>query len=185
MSFTAPVPIAAPIDELRAWLRAPAGDASPADSADASALNAALAAASEQVEAATGLALVQRTITETRGVTGGWQRLDARPVVAITLVERVRGDGSTEPIPSASYAVEIDDRRAGWLRVPDTSVAGRVRVTLLAGLAESAADLPAALRQAVVLQAAALLARRNGAEGSSALDPQAEALLAPWRGVRL
>lgn len=38
MSFTAPVPIAAPIDELREWLRAPAGDASPADKADASAL---------------------------------------------------------------------------------------------------------------------------------------------------
>lgn len=179
------VPHAAPLAELRAWLRAPVGDGSRADDKDADAIVAALHAASEQVEALLGRALVARSAIETRGVTGGWQRLATQPVRAITAVERVAADGTRAALPVTSYAIEIDDAGAGWVRIADTSVAGRVAVTLVAGMAERAEDLPAAIRQAVVLQAATLLDARDGAEARRAIDPAAAGLLAPWRRARL
>lgn len=172
MMSAIPVPIAVPLAEARAFLRLGAEE-------DEAALTGLLRAASAACEAATGLVLVRRALTEIWNVTGDWQRLAAAPVVAITAVEGLPADGAAFPLPVVNYAIDIDACGAGLVRVMQPGSAGRVRVTLTAGLADAPGEVPESLRQGIMLLTGQWLRARDG----EAPGP-GEAVAALWRGWR-
>jgi uncharacterized phiE125 gp8 family phage protein len=126
---------------------------------------------------------VARTVSETLAVTGGWVRLSATPVRTITSVQALAADGTATALPVAAYAIDIDGRGEGWVRVT-AGGAARVRVTAEAGLATAWSGLPQSIRQGAVRLAAHLFTHRDGAD-----DPGPPAVVAalwrPFRRMRL
>lgn len=173
---TGPVPIAVPVEEARAWARLGGG-------ADEAELAAALRSATMVCEGWTGVTLVERVLSEVRNISGDWQRLGARPVRAITLVEGLPADGAAVLLPVDAYAIDIDGGGQGLVRVMRPGISGRMRVTYRAGLATSVGEVPEALRQGIMLRAAQILRLRDEAEAGA--SDGAEALWAPWRRLRL
>lgn len=156
-------------DAVKAHVRAAGEDADDLIAAQA-------ASALALCEAFTGLAVIAREHDEPIDADGAWRRLTAAPVAAIVAVT---GEGDGLALGADGFAVDIDARGEGWVRV---TVAGvrRARVTYSAGLAADWAGLPAPLAQGVVLLAAHLLG------GASDGPPAAvTALWRPWRRVRL
>ena len=144
-----------------------------ADSVEGALLGRLAAAAVETAEAFCGVVFVQRPFTATLPGAAGWQRLPARPVVAIGAVAR---DG--ESLVVDSYAIDIDADANGWVG----AAAGPVTVSYTAGLATSFADVPAAVAQGMVALTAHLFEARDG----TALPPAAVAALwRPYRALRL
>lgn len=141
-------------------------------SSDEDALIAAFAeSALGLAEQFTATVLIVRTLRETLRVGAGWQRLGAAPVRAITVVETT--DGSA--LAPTAFAIDIDAAGDGWVRVPDEKTAVAV---FEAGLAADWADLPAPLRQGVVLLAAYLFDARD------TLGTPPAAVTALWRPFR-
>ena len=128
-----------------------------------------------------GRALIVRGFSAVMPVSRGWQRLDAAPVQAITTVTGIPAEGSAFALPADAYAIDIDAEGEGWLRVIAPGTAGRVRVAFTAGAAAEWDDLPAPVRQGVVLLIAYLFAGAGGEAPPAA----AGALLRPWRRMRL
>ena len=126
-------------------------------------------------EAYLGAPLVERDVVETIAPGAGWRRLGNAPVVAITEV----ADAGGVALPADAYAIDIDARGDGWVRVAGGA---RVRVTYRAGLAVAAEAVPAAIAQGVIRLAAHLYAARDG----DAAPPAAVAALwRPYRRLRL
>lgn len=173
---TGPVPIAVPVEEARDWVRLGGG-------ADEAELAAALRSATMACEGWTGVTLVERVLSEVRGISGEWQRLAAWPVRAITLVEGLPADGAAVLLPVDAYAIDIEGGGQGLVRVMRPGISGRMRVTYRAGIATSAGEVPEALRQGIMLRAAHILRLRDDAEAGA--NDGAEALWAPWRRLRL
>lgn len=174
----APLPMAAGIDEARSFARLDGGQ-------DDAVLAAMLRSATGICEQFTGQALVSRTVSETVNIAvGQWQRLCRSPVSAIILVEGLPADGAAFVLPVASYAIDIDPRGDGWVRVVQPGTAGRMRVTYQAGMAASAGLVPDALRQGIVMLAAHLHRERD--RDAPGEPPAAVAALwRPWRRMRL
>jgi len=166
-----PAAIAAARDAAKAHLRI-AGDGEDALIARHA------AAALDYCEAFTGRATLIRDRSETVAG-GGWQRLAAAPVVAITGVVQIADDGSAVPLPSERYAVDIDARGEGRVRIADPL--GRFAVDYSAGVAASWEALPAALAQGVVVLTAYLFEARAQAAPPAAVG----ALWRPWRRMTL
>ncbi|HEY0147559.1 MAG TPA: hypothetical protein VGB70_01000 [Allosphingosinicella sp.] len=167
------------LGEAKAYLRMVGGD-------EDALLERLLRAACEQCEAFTAKVLLARGFSETLAASAAWRRLRRLPVRAITSVEAVRADGLASALPVAAYAIDIDGRGDGWVRVTDSGGATRVRVSYQAGLAEDWAGAPDALRQGVIRLAAQLYTHRDGESGGP--PPAAvTALWRPWRrlGLRL
>ncbi|WP_242653448.1 head-tail connector protein [Sphingomonas jatrophae] len=144
------------------------------DGADEDALFARLVdVATALAERFTGQALVAREVTETLRGAAGWQRLGQTPVIAITGV--AGADGVTLPVDA--YAVDIDAAGDGWVR----GAAG-LRVTYRAGLAETAEEVPAPLRQGVARLVAHCHAHRDAAD-EGAPPAAVAALWRPWRRI--
>lgn len=163
----------ASIDDLKAWLRIATAD-------EDGVLERLLRGAASLCEAFIGQWLIVREARETVAADAAWQRLSARPVVAIEAVEAA---GTGLPLTVGDYAVDIDAAGDGWVRVTRAGVAGMVRVTYRAGLAEAAAQVPEALRQGMVR----LAAEHFIARGTESAAPPAvvSALWRPWRRMRL
>ena len=119
-----------------------------------------------------------REASETVLADGSWQRLMARPVVAILGVE-VEGVA----LASEAYAVDIDASGDGWVRARLADGPGRVAVRYQAGLAADVEALPEAIRQGIVR----LAAEHFAARGTESATPPAvvSALWRPWRRMRL
>lgn len=131
-------------------------------------------------EAFTGSAWIAREWQEMLPAARGWQRLGTAPVTAITAVEGVPAEGPAFALPADSYAVDIDARGEGWVRVTAPGAAGRIRVTYGAGAAAGWGDLPPPLAQGAVVLAAHFLS------GAITAPPAAvTALWRPWRRTRL
>lgn len=126
-------------------------------------------------EAFTGQAAILRDHVERIAADGAWQRLAAAPVAAVVAVAAVDDAGATVVLDAERFAIDIDARGDGWVRVA-AGAADRAHVTYAAGLAASWAALPAPLAQGVVLLAAHLL---NGAT-----DGPPAAVAALWRPLR-
>lgn len=153
------------------WLRAAQGDDGPV-------IAGLCATAIALAEAFCGRALVARGFEERVAAGGGWQRLAAGPVTAITAVSGA--DGAA--LPATSYGIDIDDDGTGWVRATRPASAGAVVVTYRAGEAAAWADLPAPIAQGVAMLVAHLFDDRDGA----AAPPAAVAALwRPWRRLRL
>jgi uncharacterized phiE125 gp8 family phage protein len=144
--------------------------------------------AADYCERFTGTVLIARGFAETLRPTGAWQRLERTPVRAIAGIEALPGGGPAQPLPPEAFAVDIDARGDGWVRVTGPTGATRVRVSYEAGLAADWASLPAALRHGVIRLAAHLYSVRtaDGAD-SPRLEPPAAvaALWRPYRRLRL
>lgn len=121
-----------------------------------------------------GQALMIRTMRDTIPTGAGWQRLAATPVRAITGVETRAG----VPLSSTAFAIDIDTAGEGWVRVIDPGGARQVVAIFSAGIANGWADVPAPIRQGVVLLAAHLFETRD----ASVAPPSAVTVL--WRPFR-
>jgi uncharacterized phiE125 gp8 family phage protein len=143
-----------------------------------------LRSAGELCEQFTGKVVLARGFTEILQASAAWQRLRRAPVQAITLVEGLRPDGQAAALPADAYAIDIDARGEGWIRVTAAGGATRVRVTYRAGLAAEWSGAPEALRQGIVRLAAHFYTHRDAAEGGA--PPAAvSALWRPWRRLGL
>jgi uncharacterized phiE125 gp8 family phage protein len=132
--------------------------------------------------------LIVRGARETMAAGAGWQRLSARPVIAVEAVAAVDSAGVETALAVDGYAVDIDASGDGWVRVtgggPVSPGAARlVAVTYRAGLAEGLDGVPEPLRQGIVR----LAADHYLARGGDAATPPAvvSALWRPWRRMRL
>ncbi|MCP1468696.1 putative phiE125 gp8 family phage protein [Sphingobium sp. OAS761] len=165
----------APMDELKAYLRIAGGD-------DDAVLAGLLRSAAGLCERFVGQWLIARDARETVAGSGSWQRLSARPVVAVTRVEAIDAEGNVQSLPVDAYAVDIDAAGDGWVRaVPGDG--RRLVVTYSAGLAAEMNGVPEALRQGIIrLAAEHYLAR--GVEGG-APPAVVSALWRPYRRMRL
>lgn len=171
------LPLGATIAEARAYLRMGAGW-------DDAVLAGLLRSATAQCEQFTGLPLVARDVRETLPITGAWQRLALFPVSAISLVEGVPATSAAFAFGIADYAIDLDCNGAGWVKVARQGAAGRMRVAYRAGMAASAGEVPDALRQGIIGQAAHLHRARDG-EGDGAVPAAVIALWQPFRRMRL
>jgi uncharacterized phiE125 gp8 family phage protein len=126
--------------------------------------------------------VVAREFSAELPVSGRWERLAVTPVRSIASVDAVGGTGVATPLPSGSYAVDIDFNGDGWVRVSNCGAA-RVRVSGTVGLAVDENGVPEPIRQGVLRLVAHLFTKRDGAGGN---PPAAEtALWRPYRRMRL
>jgi len=98
--------LAASLDELKAYLRIET------DGEDA-VLAGLLRSAAALCEQFVGQWLIVRGARETVAAGQGWQRLGARPVMAIETVEAVDGEGVAQVLPVDAYAIDIDAAGGG------------------------------------------------------------------------
>jgi uncharacterized phiE125 gp8 family phage protein len=139
-------------------------------------------AAAELCEAFVGEVLLIRGFTETMSPRRAWQVLARRPVRAIIAVEALPAAGPAQALPSGSYAIDIDARGDGQVRLTAVGGTGRIRIGYEAGLAGTWAELPAPLRQGILRLAAHFYTHRAD-EGGRASEPPA-AVTALWRPFR-
>ena len=135
-------------------------------------------------EAFTGRVLIARPFVEELSVSSDWQRLALTPVRGIDSVERISADGSATTLLAASdYAIDIDARGDGWVRVSAASGLGRLRVSGRAGMSDTPNGVPEPLRQGILRLTAHLFSTRDGGAG----EPPAAvtALWRPYRRMRL
>lgn len=168
--------LAMPLDELKAYLRIETAG-------EDGVLTGLLRSAAALCERFTGQWLVRRPARETVAGDGGWQRLSARPVVAIEGVEAVDADGVAEALPVGAYAIDIDASGDGWVRSAHAADGRRLMVRYQAGLATALDGVPDPLRQGMVR----LAAEHFIARGTESAAPPAvvSALWRPYRRMRL
>lgn len=179
-----------PVDAFKAHLRLGTGF-TPAHVQDAvlvSFLRAALAA----VEARTGKALLRRQFSWS---VSHWRSVSAAvvpiaPVAAIAQVEVVDRAGIAEPVAADAYWLEADSMRprlcAVGSRLPAIPVGGSVVVQLQAGYGAVWDEVPADLRQAVMLLAAHYYEFRNETSLSAGCMPfGVSSLIARYAQMRL
>ena len=146
-------------------------------------LESLLHGATELCEQFVGQWLIAGAARETVKGDGGWQRLSARPVLAISGVDAVAADGSVQALPVDAYAIDIDAAGDGWVRARPGNGARVLAVRYQAGMAEEPEGLPEPIRQGIVRLAAEHFAAR---EGDVATPPAVVgALWRPWRRMRL
>lgn len=149
------------------------------ESADDDALIVALAeTALGLAEQFLGQVLIARTVVSVLQAKPGWQRLPASPVQAITQMEALAPGAVPSVLPVESYAIDIDARGDGWVRVIDAGGATQLRVTSTVGRADAWGNIPAPLRQGAVLLAAYLFSERDTTR------PPPAAITALWRPFR-
>ena len=144
-------------------------------------LTALIAAARERIEAELGVRLLVTGLREETEAPAGVAVLGAGPVVGVDAVSVCGADGSFTPLPAGAW--RLKGERPGRVVLDRTAV---LRVDYRAGFAADAADLPASLRQAVLVLAADAWERRADPTGPAppGLGP-AEAWAGPYRRVRL
>lgn len=135
--------------------------------------------ASNLCEAFVGQVVLARNFTADMAASGRWQRIGVGPVQAISGVEAVALDGTAEALLSDSYAIDIDARGDGWVRLYLPGELKRIRVSGTAGMASDRNAVPEAIRQGVLRLVAHLFSARD-AEGG---EPPA-AVTALWRPYR-
>ena len=168
--------LAASLAELKAYLRIEtAGE----DAVLAGLLRSAAALCEQFI----GQWLVRRGARETVAGDGRWQRLAARPVMAIDGVEAVDADGVAQVLPVEAYAIDIDAAGDGWVRSTRADDGRRLSVRYQAGLAVEMNGVPEPLRQGIVR----LAAEHFAARGTDSAAPPAvvSALWRPFRRMRL
>lgn len=135
-------------------------------------------------EAFVGQWLVARAGAEMLAARGSWQRLRARPVVAILGVDGLDAIGAAAALGGGAYESDIDAAGAGWVRILDAGDTKRVRVRFEAGMAAEWDGVPESLRHGIVRLTAYLHTHRSSEAGAG--PPAAvTALWRPWRRLGL
>lgn len=163
------------MDEARAWLRLGAAD-------EDAPVERLIGAVTNMCEAFTGQWLLARDGAEVLMVRRQTARLAARPVVAVDMVARIDTGGDDVVLDPADYRVDIADGLA-VVTVAGATDGTRLRVAYRAGMAEAAADVPAAIRHGMLRMVQHLYEARDDAKA----DPPAAvaALWQPWRRIAL
>jgi uncharacterized phiE125 gp8 family phage protein len=114
---------------------------------------------------------------------GCWERLPITPVRSITGINSVDSSGATNTLMSDGYTIDIDFAGDGWVRLAQSTVASRFRVSGRAGMADDENGVPEPIRQGVLRLVAHLFTTRDGEAG----EPPAAvtALWRPYRRMRL
>ena len=171
--------VVVPVAELKAYLRITTVDQD-------AVLGALIDAAAGQCERFTGQPPVVRDAQDIVPVGTKWTRLALAPVRAITAVMGIPAEGSEFALPAGAYAIDIDARGEGWIRIDSPGAAGRVRVSYSAGIAQEMGATPPELRAGILrLAAEDYLTREAGRTMRAGLPPTVTALWRPWRRMRL
>lgn len=152
-------------------------------------LETCLRAAASAIEARTAKALFRRrfSVTISNWTTTDCQVLPLAPVVAVESVTIVSRTGEPRLLASGAYGLVADAHRpaiigtSGYL--PTIGTAGHAVIELLAGYGDTWAGLPADLRQAVIVMAAAVFGQN--ADPDKGLPRAVLALIEPYRPLRL
>lgn len=153
-----------------------------------------VATARSRIEAASGLALIQRTLkvvidrwpaamTETREL-----RLPVRPAVSLTSVEVMDRQGDASDVTDRFTLEAGRGARLIWsngtLPWPETPTQG-VEIVYVAGFGDAAEDVAEALRLAVKRLTAHAYLTRDPETIAGPIPGDVMELLSPWRRVRL
>lgn len=180
---------ALPIAALRDHLLM--GSGFPDDGAQDAMLEQYLHAALSRVEDHIGKALLTRRFVWT---IMSWQRPDCQrlplaPISEILAIRLVEPGATTQVIATDRYVLEPDRHRpilrAKGTRFPHIGGAQSIEIEFDAGFGAAWADVPAELRQAVLMLAADLYENRQGGRALSGLPSPIERLLAAHREPRL
>ncbi|KTE19565.1 hypothetical protein ATE67_12950 [Sphingopyxis sp. H050] len=163
------------LEDARAWLRLGAGD-------EDALVERLIGAVTNICEAFTGQWLIVRAGEEVLALRDRTARLAARPVVGIDAVAAIDAGGGETALSEADYRVDIAGG-AARVTVPGAADGARVRVAYRAGMADTASEVPAAIRHGMLRMVQHLYAARDDA----ALAPPAAiaALWQPWRRLSL
>lgn len=164
------------LSEAQAYLRVETGE-------EEALLAGLVRSASALCEAFINQVVIARTFDAAIAATGEWERLAVTPVRSISEVDVVDPSGTTTPLTSDAYAIDIDSTGDGWVRILGANGFTRLRVTGSAGMADDENGVPEAIRQGVLRLVAHLFTDRDGQGG----EPPAAvtALWRPYRRLRL
>lgn len=145
------------------------------------------------IESRIGKALIERRFswTVTRWHERGRQVLPVAPVSTVEAVRLVTHLGVETDTDSSDWALIPDGQRpvlvGTWSRdLPAIPETGRADIVFRAGYGPDWSDIPADLRQAVLLLATSYYQNRSADEGSEGSMPfGVQALLDPFRPIRL
>jgi uncharacterized phiE125 gp8 family phage protein len=189
LTETSPIPSAAlPLAVFRDHLRLSSGFAD--DSTPDGLLEQYLRAASAVVEGRVARALFVRgyVLRLARWRDGYAERLPLAPVVAVDGVVLVSAQGVETLVAPARYRLDADGMRprleAAGAALPQIPTGGAVEIAFRAGFGVAWEDIPADLRQAVLLLAAQYYEGREG-RGDDDASFGIRALLERWRDIRL
>lgn len=168
----------AALAELKDWLGITTTD-------EDATLTAQLRAALETCEAFTGAMPLVAECEEIIAVSSEWQKLEVRPVLAITAVEGIPAQEARFALAASTYALDFRADGTGWIRMLDPGLASRVAVRFTAGLSSDWSALPEGLRHGVVRLAAHQYRQRETGDKGPVPPASVAALWRPWRGPRL
>lgn len=189
LALLTPAPVE-PVSLAEARLRLRIGDTVHDD-----AIRQWIRAARERVERDTGRACLSQTWVERRDSWEGGGRLTAfgsqfrlprPPLIALEAITTYDEDGTPSDIDPAAFFVDTLADPGRISPRPGTDwpqpgrAAGGIEIRFRAGYGDTPADVPAALREAI-LQLVVAMAEGRG----DAMPPLAESLIAPYRSVRL
>lgn len=180
--------------EAKAWLRVAHGE-------EDALITELIRAAAARIEAETGLALIARSYRETLdawparrlSACGQAVRVLRGPLISVEAVRTYARDGAVTLWDPAEYRVETGEPGRIIAVYPFSPpqpwrTAGGIEIDFTAGVATSPADVPAALREAILRLAAQSYATAEPAESAqrgAALSQDVAGLVRPWRRVRL
>lgn len=187
LTETSPIPAAAlPVAALRDHLRLSSGFGD--DTTQDALLQQYLRAAIAAVEGRIARMLFRRgfLLRLTRWQTGHAQRLPVAPVVAVDAVTLISALGVESLVAPDRYRLDADGMRprleAARTVLPMIPTGGAVTIAFTAGFGVAWEDIPADLRQAVLLLATQYYeGREAGGDGGPAIA----SLLERWRDIRL
>lgn len=146
------------------------------------------------VETALGLALITQTwrLLLDAWPTGEVLELPLRPLQSVDEVRIIAASGDASVVPETDWRADLASTpprllRAGAGWPPPGVAAGGIAIDLTAGYGDAAADVPAPIRQALLLLIAHWYENREPRVSGEAIAIPGEvsALLAPYRSVRL
>lgn len=179
-----------PIAEMGQHLRLGTGFAD--DGSEDAALEVYLRSALSAIEARTGKALFRRRFSWSihRWHGAATQGLPVAPVALIESVTIVASSGSTTVLPSASYSLRKDNHKPAIVAVgsslPTIPLDGRAEIVIEAGYGTVWTDIPADLRQAVLMLAATYYDHRHGrVELGDEISFGIMNLIEPYRALRI
>ena len=152
---------------------------------DDASLTALLRAGLDICEAFTGAMPLEAVCEEGHAISREWRSLATRPVQAISGIEAVGPDGLRTALGPSDYEIDLRADGTGLFRIVAPVDAERCVVSFVAGLAQTWAVLPEALRHGVVRLAAHQHRTREDAGASPIPPASVAALWQPWRRMRL